>query len=320
MRPRVVVYDPIRSLDWSYDTEASLLAARDVDLIIPADEEAAWGQLETADVLIVCDVLPDAAMERLAKCKGILCYKVGLDGVDVGRATAAGFAVRNVPGYCTEEVSDHALALLLAGVRRLGPATAATREGNWDVFDRPDMRSVRRLAALTLGVIGVGRIGRRVVQKAQAFGMPTIAFDPFLEESPLPHLDLVTFEQILAGSDAIVLCAALNEGSRRLIDAGALARMREGVILVNVARGDLVDEVALLDSLRSGHIAVAALDVRSQEPPAADDALAGLSNVILTPHMAAVSRESFHDLHVMAAEQALAILQDSGLLQPGRAS
>lgn len=308
-QPTCLVFDPITELSWSYDIEESALRARGVRLAVPASESDAWAALGHADVVIVSGRLPNEAIDKLSRCVGILCYKVGKDGVDVEHAAAAGIPVANVPDYCTEEVSDHALTLLLASARRLLPAAMAARSGNWDVFDWPEMRAIRRLSKLTVGIVGVGRIGTRLAFKAHALGMRTLAFDPHVTVAPIPSLELVPFEELLSSSDAVVLCAALDAGSRHLINEHALAQMREGAILINVARGELVEEAALATALKSGHLAVAALDVRSPEPPDEErDPITNLPNVLLTPHMAATSQESFIDLHTKAVDAVLRLL------------
>jgi D-3-phosphoglycerate dehydrogenase len=308
-QPTCLVFDPITELDWNYQVEMERLHAGGVRLVVPASQSDSWDALPTADVVIVSGRLPNEAIEKLTRCVGILCYKVGKDGVDLERAAAAGITVANVPDYCTEEVSDHALALLLASARRIIPAAMATRSGNWDVFDWPEIRSIRRLSKLTLGIVGAGRIGSRIASKAQAFGMHTVAYDPYLSTASVADLEMMPFDEVLTSSDAVVLCAALNSESRHVINERSLARMRRGSILINVARGELVDEAALALAMKSGHVAYAALDVRSPEPPDHDtDPISNLPNVLLTPHMAATSQESFADLHTKAADGVLGLL------------
>jgi D-3-phosphoglycerate dehydrogenase len=152
--------------------------------------------------------------------------------------------------------------------------------------------------------------------KAHAFGVETIAYDPHLTQSPVEDLHLVSLDELLARSAMIVLCSALTGASRHLIDRRAISRMQDGVILVNVARGGLIDEVALMEGLRSGRVGVAALDVRADEPPGASDEMRKLPNVILTPHLAATSVESHADLHAFAAAEVLRLLEGARLL-PG---
>lgn len=312
-RPRVVVFDPIPG-DWLFDPEVEALGRRGVDLEVPADAVAADASIRTADAIIVTGVrrLDAARIAGLERCAGILCYSIGTDKVDGAAAAAAGVPVRNVPDYCTDEVSDHGLTLLLAAQRRLMPIANATARGEWPLRDRSQLTAIRRLRGQTLGIAGAGRTGRLVARKARAFGFRTIAHDPFVTETDDPDLELVALDRLLAEADAIVLCASLTPGAAPLLSREALGQVRPGLILVNVARGGHVDEIALAEALRDGRVAVAALDVRASEPPGEADPLNGLANVILTPHVAASSREAAEDLHRLAAKYLLDLLQDAG--------
>jgi D-3-phosphoglycerate dehydrogenase len=312
-RPSVVVFDPIPG-DWSFDAEAGVLADRGVDLLVPPNEAHADAAIRGADAIIVTGVrrLDADRIARLERCAGILCYSIGMDKVDGAAAGAAGIPVRNVPDYCTDEVSDHALTLLLAAQRRLLPIATATALGEWPLRDRTQLAGIHRMRGQTLGIAGAGRTGRLVARKARGFGFRTIASDPFIDATGDDELELVDFDELLARSDAIVICAALSPGAPPLISRAALDHSRWGLILVNVARGGHIDEIALADALRDGRVAVAALDVRASEPPTQPDPLLGLSNVILTPHVAASSREAAQDLHRLAAGYVLGLLEDAG--------
>jgi D-3-phosphoglycerate dehydrogenase len=318
-RPRVVVFDPIPG-GWSFDVEAGVLGGRGVDLVVPADESAANEAIATADAVIVTGVrrLDAGRIGTLERCAGILCYSIGMDKVDGPAALGAGIPVRNVPDYCTDEVSDHAMTLLLAAQRRLLPIANATAEGEWPLRDRSELTAIRRLRGQTLGIAGAGRTGKLVARKARGFGFRTIAYDPFLTDSGDPDLELVSFDELLQRADAMVICAALTPGAPPLLSRDALAEVRPGLILVNVARGGHVDENALAAALQDGRVAVAALDVRATEPPAEPDPLAGLPNVIQTPHVAASSREAADDLHRLAAEYVLGLLEDAGRIPAAR--
>ncbi len=315
--PRVVFYDPIRS-DWSYAIERSVLEPEGVELVIPADDAAAEQLIEDADVVIVTGIgrLGATQIGRLRNAVGLLCYSIGMDQVDADAAESAGIPVRNVPGYCADEVADHALTLLLAAWRRLIPIVDDTHRLGWPATQAgPDVRAIRRIRGTTLGILGAGRIGTRVGTRARAFGMRTIAADPWSAGSDdLPVLPLV---DVLAQADGLVCCAALTPESRGVLDASALAGVKPGLILVNVARGGLVDEAALAAALADGRIAFAALDVRDPEPPGAiRDRLAGVRNVLETPHIGASSQEAVLDLHREAAETCLEMLRAAGRLDP----
>lgn len=311
--PAVVVWDPVRELDWSYDRERELLAAEGVRLVVPDSDRASVEQLHGADVLIVSGPFPAELLPQLTRCVGIICYSVGMDSVDAVAAAAAGIPVTNVAGYCTDEVSDHAMALLLAVQRRLIPFTRAADRGDWAVYSGPDFYGIRRMRGQSVGIVGLGRIGSQVAVKCAAFGMSVIAFDPFLAGSSLDFVELCDLDVLLERSDVVVLCSALTDSSRRLLDADRIAALRHGAVIVNVARGALIDEVALAQALACGDVSAAALDVRSPEPPDLEaDPLRGMPNVILTQHMAATSREARDDLHVFAARRAVELLADAG--------
>lgn len=311
--PVVLVWDPIRDLEWSYERERELLAAEGVQLVVPETGRATVEQLRGADVLIVSDPFPSDLLAHLTQCTGIICYSVGMDAVDAAAAAAVHLPVTNVAGYCTDEVSDHAMALLLAVQRRLIPFSRSADRGEWDVYHGADFYGIRRIRGQTVGIVGLGRIGSQVAIKCSAFGMTVIAYDPYLTRSPLDCVELVELEVLLERSDVIVLCSALTESSRRLLDADRIAKMRPGAVIVNVARGALIDEAALAEALASGQVSGAGLDVRAKEPPDLNsDTLRGRPNVVLTQHMAATSTEARGDLHVFAARRAMELLTDAG--------
>jgi D-3-phosphoglycerate dehydrogenase len=309
--PTVVVYDPITTIRWSYEVEREALAARGIDLVLPADLAAARKALPTADAVVASGKLPRAELDLMTKCCGILCYSVGMDGVDSARAAELGIEVTNVPDYCTEEVSDHAIALLLAVQRGLVPMAIAAGAGNWEVRQLPEFYTIRRVRGQNVGVVGLGRIGSRVAEKAQGLGMTVTAHDPYRTEAPFPLLPL---NDLLERSDAVVLCAALTADSRHVLDAAAIARMRPDAVVVNVARGGLIDEKALADALKAGKLRGAGLDVREAEPPPADDPLQGLPNVVLTQHVGATSVEAFADMHTLASARLIELLERHGRL------
>jgi D-3-phosphoglycerate dehydrogenase len=307
----VLIADPIRRVEWNYEIERDMLAERGVDIQLAADEEDARRLATQADIVIVTTKFLDAtSIETLGNCVGIVCYSVGMDRVDLGAAEMAKIPVLNVPGYCTEEVADHALALLLALERHLVPLLQQAQDGVW--FDQTYMQTIRRLRGQTLGIVGAGRIGRLLAVKAHGLGFRTIAHDPYVTATDIPHLELVELDALLARSDAVVICARLDEDSQNLVDASFLRKMRGGAFLVNVSRGPLVDEAALASALRAGQLGGAALDVRASEPPPDRDPLGGISNLLLTPHAAAASVEAWDDLHRGAALAAIELLERAG--------
>jgi D-3-phosphoglycerate dehydrogenase len=313
-RPRVVVFDPVPGVS-TWGPETAILRSRGVELIVPADTAEADEAIRTADAVIVTGYgrLDADRVATLERAVGILCYSIGMDKVDGPAAMAAGIPVRNVPDYCTDEVSDHALALLLTAQRRILPFATATATGGWPNDDKAITGSLRRLRGQTLGIAGAGRIGRLVAAKARAFGFTTIAYDPFITAAADPDLRLVDRDELFATSDAIVVCAAYTPGTPPLISREVLAGVKPGLVVVNISRGGHIDEHALAEALGDGRVAVAALDVRTVEPPdPADDPLSGLPNVVLTPHVAGSSREAVEDLHRLAAEYVLDLLETGG--------
>lgn len=308
--PLVVVPEPIADPPWSYEPERALLADRGVVLEV-ADRGDRDRLLGEADAVLVCERLPVADLDLLRPGVPLVCYGVGMNAVDVEEARRRGHPVHNVPDFCTTEVATHAVALLLALNRRLDGLSAAARRGEWELGALSDLPRLRRLAGQCVGVVGLGRIGSRVAAAVSALGCRVVGYDPFLAELP-DGVERLSFPELLTVSDAIVLCASLTSGSARLLDRAALAEVKPGVTIVNVARGGLVEEDALVAALRSGRVAAAGLDVREHEPPPPDDPFRDLPNVLLTPHIAAVSQESDADLHRRAAEVLCEALSTAG--------
>jgi phosphoglycerate dehydrogenase-like enzyme len=311
--PLVTIYDPLSwDYGWSYEVESDYLASHGVELRVPENPMQRDGLVGTADVVISSSLvrIDEAVIASLSKCVGILCYSAGMDAVDIEAARRSGIAVANVQAN-TVEVADHAVALLLSLWRRIPQMSDAARSGRWDLRDYPEVWAIPRLAGKVAGIIGAGRIGRAIAARMRGFDVTTIATyntPPKAEPSGLPHVPL---EELLASADIIFLSAPLNPQSMRMIDSRNLSRVKQGSVLVNIARGGLVDEAALLEALQSGRLAGAALDVRSPEPPGQPDTLASHPKVLQTPHMAGISSQSLIDLHVKAAEGVLDLLIDA---------
>lgn len=314
--PLVVIPEPIRIMNWDYDAERSILEPLGIRLLVPETAEEARAALPDADVVFTSSRLTADDIAVLGShCAGIICYSVGMDYVDGAAAKARGIPVWNCPTSNNEEVSDHALLLILAAQRRLLPFALAAREGDWDVYEWPELNQIHRVRSRTIGIIGFGRIGHLVAQKLHGFRPTVIACDPYIEGTSDSEVELVSLDQLAARSDIIVSCAALTDTTRGLIGADFLAKTKPGVIIVNVSRGGVVDEDALVDALEAGHVAYAALDVRSPEPPEPGrDRLSSRQDVLLTQHIAASSVESIAGLHVEAAEQIIRLLRAAGRL------
>lgn len=310
--PTVLVWDQLDYLDWQYDIERSLLEPAGVRLLVP-ERAVADEHLPEADVVIVHDG-PFGAdrMARLRDPLGLVCYSVGMDQVDAAAADAAGIPVRNLPHWATQVVAEHGLTLLLAALRRLPTQDAAARTTRWDHRKLIADLGIELFSLQTVGIIGAGRIGQAFAARARALGFRTIATDPAMPDTG-PDLPLVPLEELFATADALVVMASLTETSRGLMDADAFGRMKQGSVLVNVARGPIVVETALADALRSGKLAFAALDVRAAEPPdPATDPLRDVPNLLLTPHTAWVAATSHRAYHEEAAQVCLDLLRTAG--------
>lgn len=241
-------------------------------------------------------------LERLTGCRAVVRYGVGLDNVDLAAADDLGIAVGNVPEYGHEEISNHAIALLLALSRKLVAFDRSVRLGGLDV---PAPESVSRLSHATLGLVGLGRIGRHVARKAQALGIEVIAYDPYAGVGGIEFVELVGLDTLLRRADVVSLHVPLTPETRHMID---VSRMKPGALLINIGRGGLVDEDALAAALRSGHLAGAALDVTEVEPLPLASPLLDAPNLLLTPHVAWVSDVALEDLRRFTAEAALRLI------------
>jgi phosphoglycerate dehydrogenase-like enzyme len=229
---------------------------------------------------------------------------VGYDSIDTTTATERGIAVAFTPGTNHEAVAEHAFALMLAVVKRVVANHVEVAHGG---FRRQPSRAVR---GKTLGLVGLGRIGRAMARRAAAFEMQVLACDPLLPTVPddAPKVKLLSFEELLARSDVISLHAAATDSTSRLIRRETLAQMKPGAVLINTARGTLVDEAALKEALQSGKLAAAGIDVFEREPPVGSPLLSA-PNVVLSPHVAGVDEQAFEDMATMAAQTIVDLFQ-----------
>ena len=241
-------------------------------------------------------------IEKLSRCKIIARYGIGVDNVDLVAASKARILVTNVPDYCVDEVSDHALALVLSLARKIVAADAGVKSGNWSVTAHAE---IRRLRGQTLGLLGFGKIAKALASKAQPLGMRVLVYDPYLEDELISRhgAEAVSLDRLLSEADAISIHVPLSPETHNLIGQRELARMKSTAFLINTSRGGIVDEPALAEALKAGRIGGAALDVLSVEPPTQDHPLREAPNIILTPHLAFYSRESVIELQTKAAEE-----------------
>lgn len=253
-------------------------------------------------------------IESLHKCRVISRLGIGYDNVDVKAATAKGIAVSVVPDYCVNEVSDHAMAFILAFARKILPLNQAVRAGQWKAGSSAAAqigRETHRFQVQTLGIIGLGRIGKALARKAQAFGLTVIAFDPYLTQTEVEPsgVRLVEMEQLLRESDYISIHAPLTSETRYLLNLEAFKKMKPTAYIINNARGGLIDEQALYTALAEGLIAGAGIDVTDPEPPKAENPLLQLDNLLITPHSSWFSQESVVELRQRAVEAVVEVLQ-----------
>jgi len=263
----------------------------------------------------VDDEFLDAAGPAL---KVVSNYAVGFDNVDVPACTRRGIPVGNTPGVLTDTTADLAWALLMATTRRVAEGDRYVRAGRWRTWG-PELLLGGDVHGATLGIVGFGRIGQAVARRAAGFGMTVLYWDrspksPVLErELNASHAEL---DDLLARSDLVTLHVSLNDETRHLIDAAALARMKPSAVLVNTSRGPVVDQAALAEALAGGTIAAAGLDVTDPEPISPDDPLLELDNCLVVPHIASASRATRGKMAAMAAANLLAGLRGERLPNP----
>lgn len=244
-------------------------------------------------VVLIARTLDADIIGALEHCKIILTLSVGYDCVDVGAATDKLIPVCNTPAYCTDEVANHAITLLLALARKIHLILPKSKDAVWDYkYTKP----IFNFKDKTLGIIGLGRVGRALVPKAKGFGMKVCAYDPYVEDDIYALLEVerkYELDELLGDSDYISIHTPLTPETFHLIDAAALGKMRKHAIIVNTARGPIIDEGALCEALDKGSIGAAGIDVLETEPPAANNPLLSKENALVSPHVAWYSEESF---------------------------
>lgn len=303
-RFKVVVSDQVFP---STDIERALLAEIDAELVVSDGTPEGLLRVGRDADAILTTYMPIGAelLASLARCRIVARYGIGVDNIDVAAACAAGIVVTNVPDYSTEEVAVHTMALLLAAVRRLPRAMTAATTEPWTI---EGIRPIARLSEQTVGVVGLGRIGRRVISLLRPFEVRILGYDPFAGGA-IEGVEMVdTLEALLAASDIVTLHLPLTAATRGLIGAAQLARMRPGALLVNTSRGGLVPTDDLVAALDAGAIGGAALDVLEHEPADAPR-LAARREVILTPHMAYYSESALRESQRKAATQIIKVLR-----------
>jgi len=266
------------------------------------EREAFLNAVGDADAIIIrSGVTADAELlDKATNLKAIARAGVGVDNVDLVKATENNVVVMNTPGGNTISTAEHTFGLMIALSRHIPQGHQSMAEGRWD---RKKFVGVE-LKGKTLGIIGLGRIGQAIAVRAQAFEMTVVAYDPYLpaEVAEGINVALLSLDEVYAQSDYISLHAMVTDETKNMINADSIAKMKDGVRILNAARGALIHSADLAEALDSGKVAGAALDVYEVEPPPADHPLVGLPNVIHTPHLAASTSDAQVTVAVEAAE------------------
>ena len=294
--------DPELRLAKSASAEDILAVARDADAI-----------------LVTYAKLPGELLRQLTRCKAIGRFGLGVDNIDLPAAAELDITVTYVPDYCMHEVSDHAMALLLALARKIPLSNALVQVGRWEM---PAVVPIHRLTGRVLGLVGFGNIPRALAPKAKAFGLRVATHDPYVSAQTLSAAGVegVSFDELLAISDFVSIHAPLLPSTRGLFNAEVLRKVKKGAFLINTARGPLLDEDALVAALDSGQLGGAALDVVAVEPLPKDSRLIGRDNVILTPHTAFYSVEALEELQSKCAADVARVLSGEAPVYPVKAA
>lgn len=302
MMYKVVVSDQVFP---SVEIERRLLAKIDAELTVASgDIDAVLSVAAEADAILNTYLPWDAdAIAQLKNCRVIARYGIGFDNVDLAAASDAGIVVTNVPDYSVEEVATHALALILATLRKVVVADKLARSGIGSI---DNFRPIRRLSTLTIGLVGYGRIARRIAAPLEALGARIVSHDLYLKaDTDLPPL--LSLDDLLAEADIVSLHLPLTDETIGLIGATEIGKMKPGAILINTSRGPLVDLDAVTEALTEGRLAGAGLDVFDVEPLDATR-IEGIPNLIVTPHMAYYSEEALEESQTKATTQVIKVL------------
>jgi len=300
--------DPARAALARIDPELRLAKSASADDILAVARDA-------DAILVTYANLRRDLLRQLTRCRAIGRFGLGVDNIDIPAALERGITVTYVPDYCLHEVSDHAMALLLALARKIPLSNALVQAGRWEM---PPVVPIHRLAGRVLGLVGFGNIPRALAPKAKAFGLRVVAHDPYVAQDALAAIGVesLSFDQLLEISDFVSIHAPLLPATRGLFNGEVFRKMKKGACLINTARGPLVDQEALVSALDGGHLAGAALDVVAVEPLPKDSKLVGRDNVVLTPHTAFYSVEALNELQTKCAADVARVLSGEAPVYP----
>jgi D-3-phosphoglycerate dehydrogenase / 2-oxoglutarate reductase len=313
--PVIAVTDTVfPSLDPAKTALARLNPTYRMSKSVNADDIVAVAKDADAILVTYAKLTRDVLMQ-LTRCRAIGRFGLGVDNIDLPTAKEKGIAVNYVPDYCIREVSDHAMALLLALIRKIPLSNKLVQSGRWEM---PAVVPIRRIEGTVLGLIGFGHIPRLVAPKAQAFGMRVISYDPFAKPDVFKAAGVegVDLDTLLKTSDYVSVHAPLLLATRGMLNAAAFSKMKKGAYVVNTARGPLIDEPDLIAALDSGQVGGAGLDVVAAEPLAKDSPLLGRDNVIISPHTAFYSIEALNELQTKCATDVARVLSGEKAVYP----
>ncbi len=307
MKYKAIVTDYV----WpNLDIERSILSENGIDLVDckSMSREDILSESADADAIIFCFAEVDAELlEKAKKCKVASRYGIGVDNIDIKKCTELGIVVTNIPDYCLEEVADHAIGMILNLNRRIGEHWDLVRNGGWHELnlDIP----VLRLSEATLGIVGFGRIGKTIAKRMSSFGLKIIASDPILKSGDtIDEVKIVTFDQLLEESDFITVHVPLMENTHHLFSKPEFSKMKNNAILINCARGGLINEKEAFLALENNEIGGIGLDVIEEMSDKPSSPLFESNNVIITPHTAFFSKSSNEELQKRTAQEVVRVI------------
>ena len=303
---KVVISDYV----WpNIDIEKKFFDSKNIELVVSKNKSDLKKQIVDADGLLFCFESIDEDILRSSKnLKVAQRYGIGVDNINIEVATELGIVVSNIPDYCIDEVSDHAMSMILSLNRLLSRDSDLVKKGLWNEIKKD--KRVYRLSEATLGLLGFGRIGRRISKKAKNFGLKVIAYDPYLNEKEIDDVEIHSLNKVLKDSNIISLHLPLTEQTNHIIDTEQFDLMNKDTILINVSRGGLINEEALIENLNNGKIRGAGLDVIESSTDKTNG-LFSFDNVIITPHTAFFSQESSEELQLRSSMQLYDVLTGS---------
>lgn len=306
-KPKIVYLD----LPWgNFEVENKIFSNIDVEVVVYDPAKTPDISLLVRDATVIVNgakSITEEIINAAPLCEGIVHAGIGVDSIDVSAATKRNIMVANVVGYCIDEVSDHALALLFCSARKVVQGFEVVKRGLWDWTN---LTPIHRVRGSILGIIGFGKLGQALAVKAKAFGLRCIVFDPFIPKdiSSKSGNEFVSLDELCAKSDYISIHCPLTDQTKNLIGERELRLMKPNTYIINTARGGIIDENALVKALKAGWISGAALDVTSPEPPDFNHQLFKLANVVVTPHVAFYSEESLKLLREETCEAVVRII------------